>query len=147
LFGSVERFLGILLEHFAGALPTWLAPVQIAILPIADAQAEYAQELLRRAKARSLRAELLDATSKINYRIREAELQKIPYMLVAGKREVAEHTVSVRTYQEKDRGTMSVDDVLDEVARKTMARTLDVKVKDYTTLFRTDSAAAATQEY
>jgi threonyl-tRNA synthetase len=147
LFGSVERFLGIVLEHFAGALPTWLAPVQAAILPIAEGQDEYAGQVLKRARARGLRAEVHPAASKINYRIREAELQKIPYMLVAGKREVEGNTVSVRTYQEKDRGVMPVDAVLDEIGRKNAERTLDVKVKDYSELFRTEATATAATEY
>lgn len=138
LFGSVERFLGILLEHFAGALPTWLSPVQVMVLPIAEGQMEYAQSIVDRCEELGLRAELSSADSKINYRIREAEVHKIPYMLVVGKREVAEGTVSVRTYQEKDRGSMTVDAVLAEIAQKTKQRTLDVTIRDYSALFRSD---------
>lgn len=147
LFGSLERFLGILLEHFAGALPTWMAPVQVLVLPIAEAQSDFAAGIVARAEALGLRAELSPAESKINYRIREAELRKVPYMLVVGKREVESGQVSVRTYQEKDRGTMDVATVLEEVARKDRERTLDVTVKDYSALFRTDPAAAAPIAY
>ena len=143
LFGSIERFLGILLEHFAGALPTWLAPVQVAILPIAEGQDGYARDLLARFQAAGLRVELFAPESKINYRIRAAELRKIPYMLVAGKREVEQGTVSVRTYQEKDRGVMSIDAVLSEITDKIRARRLDVVPKDYSSLFRSDDLAPA----
>ncbi len=145
LFGSVERFLGILLEHFAGALPTWLAPVQAAILPIAEAQDGYARQLLARAQAAGLRAELFAPESKINYRIRAAELRKIPYMLVAGRREVEQGAVSVRTYQEKDRGAMPFEQALAEIVEKVQARRLDVTPKDYSQLFRADDAAAAAE--
>jgi threonyl-tRNA synthetase len=147
LFGSVERFLGILLEHFAGALPTWLAPVQALVMPIAEAQADYAREIVKRAVERGLRAEFSEPTNKINYRIREAELQKTPYMLVVGKREVEQGSASVRTYQEKDRGVMPVDAVLEEIAAKNKSRALDVTVKDYSALFREDEAVASEPVY
>lgn len=141
LFGSVERFLGILLEHFAGALPTWLAPVQAVVLPIAEGQSAYAAEVAGHGQALGLRMEVAEAANKISYRIREAELRKIPYMLVVGKREAAEGTVSVRTYQDKDRGAMAADTALEEIAARARARTLDVKVKDYARLFASEDAA------
>ncbi|MGH9413076.1 MAG: His/Gly/Thr/Pro-type tRNA ligase C-terminal domain-containing protein, partial [Terriglobales bacterium] len=140
LFGSVERFLGILLEHFGGALPTWLAPVQVMVLPIAEGQDVYARGVVEQCEAAGLRAELAAAESKISYRIRDAELHKIPYMLVVGKREAEAGTVAVRTYQEKDRGVMAVADVLVEITKKNRERTLDVTVKDYSALFRTEAA-------
>ncbi|MGH9533312.1 MAG: threonine--tRNA ligase [Terriglobales bacterium] len=141
LFGSVERFLGILLEHFAGALPTWLAPVQAAVLPIAEGQNEYAAQVAARGRGLGLRIELGEASNKIGYRIREAELQKIPYMLVVGKREAAEGTVAVRTYQDKDRGPMPVEAAMEEIAIRARERSLDVRVKDYARLFATQDAA------
>lgn len=144
LFGSIERFLGILLEHFGGALPTWMAPVQAVVLPIAEAQTDYAERLAGQGRSAGLRVELAAATSKINYRIREAELHKIPYMLVVGKREAAEGTVSVRTFQEKDRGVMSADAAWAEIAGKARERALDVTIKDYTRLFTADEPAPAT---
>ncbi len=147
LFGSVERFLGILIEHFAGALPTWLAPVQVMVLPIAEAQNEYAQKVVERCETLGLRAELAEASSKISFRIRDAELHKIPYMLVVGKREVESGTVSLRTYQEKDRGTMPLEAVLDEILGKTRGRTLDVTVKDYSALFRTETEGTPETAY
>lgn len=141
LFGSVERFLGILLEHFAGALPTWLAPAQAVVLPIAEGQDGYAAQVAGHGKALGLRMEIVPATSKISYRIREAEIQKVPYMLVVGKREAAEGTVSVRTYQDKDRGAMAVEAALAEIATRARERSLDVKVKDYARLFATEDVA------
>lgn len=147
LFGSVERFLGILLEHFAGALPTWLAPVQAVVLPIAEGQDATARQVVERCEAAGVRAEMMAAESKIGYRIREAELHKIPYMLVVGKREAESGMVSVRTYQEKDRGAMALEAVLAEITEKTKARKLDVTVKDYSALFRSDAAASAEPVY
>jgi threonyl-tRNA synthetase len=147
LFGSVERFLGILLEHFGGALPTWLSPVQALVMPIAEGQEGHAKSVLAQCQAAGIRAELTPADSKIGYRIREAELHKIPYMLVAGKREAESGAVSVRTYQEKDRGVMAVAEVVAEIVKKTRERTLDVSVKDYSALFRTEAAGEATPAY
>lgn len=147
LFGSVERFLGILLEHFAGALPTWLAPVQAMVLPIAEAHDAYARSVLEQCEAAGLRAELAPATSKIGYRIREAELHKIPYMLVVGQRESEAGAVSVRTYQEKDRGSMAAGAVIAEIATKVRSRALDVSVKDYSALFRSETETASEPNY
>lgn len=147
LFGSVERFLGILLEHFAGALPTWLAPLQAMVLPIAEGQDGYAREVQRECEAAGVRAEVAQATSKINYRVREAELYKIPYMLVVGKREAESGAVSVRTYQEKDRGVMPLAAAIEEINGKTRRRALDVTVKDYSALFRTEGASTVETPY
>jgi len=147
LFGSVERFLGIVLEHFAGAMPTWLAPVQAIVLPIAEAQDESARSIAAQLRAAGIRAEAATADSKIGYRIRDAEMHKIPYMLVVGKREAADGTVSVRTYQEKDRGSLPLAAVIEEVQRKSRERTLDVTVKDYTQLFRTEAVAETEPAY
>lgn len=143
LFGSVERFLGILLEHFGGALPTWLAPVQVLVLPIAEGQTAYAEAVAAQARALGLRVEVAAAESKIGYRIREAELRKVPYMLVVGKREAEEGTVAVRTHQEKDRGARPTAEALAEVAERARSRALDVTIKDYARLFATEEAAPA----
>ena len=122
IFGSFERFLALLIEHFAGAWPLWLAPVQAVVLPISDRHAEYAGAVTGRLRAAGLRAELDDRQEKIGFKIREAQLQKIPYMLVAGDREAAEGTVAVRSRSAGDLGPRSVDEflqaALDEVARK-----------------------------
>ncbi len=122
IFGSFERFIGILIEHFAGAFPLWLAPIQVTVLPIADRQLEYAERVLEQVAAAGLRVTLDRRVEKIGYKIREAQLQKVPYMLVIGDREVAEGTVSVRTRAGGDQGGSPVDAFVtsarDEVARR-----------------------------
>jgi len=112
IFGSFERFIALLIEHYAGAFPLWLAPVQVTVLPITDRQAEYARTVRDRLAAAGLRVELDERPEKIGYKIREAQLQKIPYMLVVGDREAAEGTVSVRTRAGGDQGARSVDEFL-----------------------------------
>ena len=105
VFGSIERFIGILIEHFAGAFPTWLAPVQVKVLPISDKYMEYGQKVLSRAGSRQV--SVLRSTpeaEKIGYKIREARLQKIPYMLVVGAKEEEEDVVSVRSRFKGDEG-------------------------------------------
>ena len=102
--GSLERFIAILIEHYAGAFPLWLAPVQVVLLPIADRHAAYLASVRDRLAAAGLRVELDGRQEKIGYKIREAQLQKIPYMLVAGDREAAEGTVSVRSRSGGDLG-------------------------------------------
>ncbi len=104
IFGSFERFIGILIEHYAGAFPLWLAPVQAIVLPIADRHLEYAERVRAELAAGGLRVALDGRVEKIGYKIREAQLQKVPYMLVVGDREVAEGTVSVRTRAGGDLG-------------------------------------------
>jgi threonyl-tRNA synthetase len=123
IFGSFERFLALLIEHYAGGFPLWLAPVQVAILPIADRHREHAVSVQSRLTAAGLRVELDDRVEKIGYKIREAQLQKVPYMLVMGDREVAEDQVAVRSRTAGDLGARSVaafvQDAIDEIARKT----------------------------
>ncbi len=125
IVGSFERFIAILLEHFAGAFPLWLAPLQAVVLPISDRHLDYAQSVTDRLKAGLLRAELDDRQEKIGYKIREAQLQKIPYMLVVGDREAAERTVSVRERSGGDKGSSSVDAFIaaarEEIAHKSKA--------------------------
>ena len=96
IFGTLERFTGVLIEHFAGAFPPWLAPVQVRILPIADAHAEAAGGIRDRLAEEGLRVELDDRSDTLGYRIRDGELQKIPYLLVVGDREIEAGTVAVR---------------------------------------------------
>ena len=104
IFGSFERFIALLIEHYAGAFPLWLAPVQAVVLPIADRHLDYAASVRDRLAAAGLRVELDERQEKIGYKIREAQLQKIPYMLVVGDREAAEGTVSVRSRTGGDQG-------------------------------------------
>jgi threonyl-tRNA synthetase len=122
IFGSFERFMALLLENYAGAFPLWIAPVQAAVLPIADRHAAYAAAVRDRLAAAGLRAELDDRQEKIGYKIREAQLQKIPYMLVVGDREMTDGTVSVRSRAAGDRGPSTVEafieTAIEEVGRK-----------------------------
>ena len=110
IFGSFERFIAILLEHYAGAFPLWLAPVQVIVLPIADRHAEYAMRVREQLAAAGLRVELDERKEKIGYKIREAQLQKIPYMLVTGDREAADGTVSVRSRSGGDQGSRPIEE-------------------------------------
>ena len=102
LYGSIERFFGILIEHYAGAFPVWLAPVQAIVLPITDKQGEYAKEVYGKLKAAGFRVELDERSEKVNFKIREAQMAKIPYMLVVGEREAAAGQVSVRNRKQGD---------------------------------------------
>src|SRR5580765_5531002 len=122
ILGSFERFIAILIEHYAGAFPLWLAPVQAVVLPISDRHMDYAKTVRDRLKAAGLRVELDERQEKIGYKIREAQLQKIPYMLVVGDRESAEGTVSVRTRSGGDQGASTLSDFVaranEEVSHK-----------------------------
>jgi threonyl-tRNA synthetase len=106
IFGSFERFIAILIEHYAGAFPLWLAPVQAIVLPIADRHLDYARAVARELEAAGLRGDVDDRQEKIGYKIREAQLQKVPYMLVVGDREAAEGTVGVRHRAGGDQGAV-----------------------------------------
>ncbi|WP_041644291.1 threonine--tRNA ligase [Mahella australiensis] len=110
IFGSIERFIAILTEHYAGALPTWLAPVQVKILPITDRSLEYARSLQMHLEELDIRTELDNRNEKIGYKIRAAQIEKVPYMLVIGDKEVENVAVSVRSRSKGDMGSMSVDD-------------------------------------
>jgi len=109
LLGSMERFFGVLIEHYAGAFPVWLAPVQARIIPIADRHLEYAKGVLARLKAAGLRAELDDSAERMNAKIRAGQLQKIPYLLVVGDREAADGAVAVRLRTNENLGAMPLD--------------------------------------
>ena len=122
IFGSFERFIAMLIEHYAGAFPLWLAPVQVAVLPIADRHVDYARATVERLAAAGLRAELDERQEKIGYKIREAQLQKIPYMLVTGDREAAEGTVAVRTRAGGDQGARPVDEFIAAALDEARAR-------------------------
>ena len=108
-FGSIERFIGILIEHFAGAFPTWLAPVQVKVLPISDKYAEYGKKVLDALEAEGIRAEIDTRSEKIGYKIREAQTQKVPYMLVVGAKEEEDQLVAVRSRKDGDQGQKSLD--------------------------------------
>jgi threonyl-tRNA synthetase len=115
LYGSIERFFGILIEHYAGAFPVWLAPVQAIVLPITDKQNGYAESLRAKLDAAGIRAQVDTRSEKVNFKIREAQLQKIPYMLVVGPREAEASQVSVRNRKHGDQGVKSFDEFLSNI--------------------------------
>ncbi|SHJ74859.1 threonyl-tRNA synthetase [Geosporobacter subterraneus DSM 17957] len=117
IFGSIERFIGILVEHFAGKFPTWLAPVQVKLLPIADKYKEYAQKVIAAMEEEDIRVELDDRNEKIGYKIREAQLEKVPYMLIVGEKEAESGTISVRSRDRGELGSQNLEDFI-EVVRK-----------------------------
>lgn len=110
LLGSIERFIGVITEHFAGAFPTWLSPVQVKVLPVTDRAADYAAQVAAKLDAQGFRAEVDSRNEKIGKKIREAQLEKIPYMLVVGDRDMEAGTVSPRHRADGDLGAMSFDD-------------------------------------
>ena len=125
VFGSIERFIGILIEHSAGKFPTWLAPTQVIVLPIADRHNDYCKQLMEKFADAGIRAEMDTRTEKTGYKIREAQLRKIPYMLVVGDRDIENGTVSPRHRADGDLGAMSLDaftavlkEVVDTKAKK-----------------------------
>jgi len=125
LFGSVERFFGILIEHYAGAFPVWLAPVQAAILPITDRQAGYAHEVADKLKAAGVRATVDDRSEKVNLKIRDAQMQKVPWMLVVGGREADAGQVAVRHRKRGDLGPTSVEEFTRTIIAEIAARSID----------------------
>lgn len=124
VFGSIERFIGILTEHFAGAFPTWLAPVQAKIIPITSAQADYADQVASLLKERGVRVEVDHRSEKMGYKIREATVQKIPYMLVVGAKEEEANQVSVRSYKNGDEGISETPAFIDQICQEIIDRAL-----------------------
>jgi threonyl-tRNA synthetase len=122
IVGSLERFIGMLVEHHAGALPAWLAPVQVAVLTITDAQADYARQVVKALQNQGLRVELDERNEKITYKIREHSMQKLPYILVVGDKEKAAGAVAVRARGNQDLGAMSLEAfsarIADDIAGK-----------------------------
>ncbi len=118
VFGSIERFIGVITEHFAGAFPIWLAPVQVKLLPIADRHHEYAFEVAKKLEAKGIRCEVDTRSEKTGYKIREAQLQKIPYMLLMGDKDIEGNCVSVRKRGEGDIGAMGIDEFVELAAKQ-----------------------------
>ena len=118
IYGSLERFIGCLIEHYAGSFPLWLAPTQVVVMPITDKENRYAEQVLKKCKKQGLRVELNNKSEKINYRIREVEVQKVPYMLILGQREVVDKSVSVRKHGEGNLGQMKLKDFFNRVAKE-----------------------------
>jgi threonyl-tRNA synthetase len=128
IFGSFERFIGIITEHFAGAFPTWLAPVQARVLPISEKHLEYGRAVHQQLRAARIRAELDDRNEKLGYRIRDAQLRKVPYMLVVGERERAAGAVSLRHRTGEDLGAVPLERVVADLGREIAARSPDLTV-------------------
>ena len=131
-FGSIERFIGILIEHFAGAFPTWLAPVQVKVLPISDKYMDYAEKVKAALYAENIRAEVDTRSEKIGYKIREAQKNKIPYMLVVGQKEEEDGVVSVRSRFKGDEGQTSLESFIENIKKEIVsreARAVEVKAE------------------
>jgi len=122
LLGSFERFIGILIEHYAGEFPLWLAPVQAVVLPIADRHNEAAAATVERLRAAGVRVELDDRTESVGRKIRDAELAKVPYMLVVGDREAESGAVAVRRHGAGDQGTVGLDELIEQLGAEITAR-------------------------
>ncbi|MGN1421702.1 MAG: threonine--tRNA ligase [Eubacterium sp.] len=112
VFGSIERFIGILTEHFAGAFPTWLAPVQVKLLPIADRHLDYLYDVKKALEAKGIRCEIDDRSEKIGFKIRSAQLEKVPYMLLAGDKDIEANTISVRSRKNGDEGASTLEEFI-----------------------------------
>ena len=124
VFGSIERFIGILTEHFAGAFPTWLAPVQVKLLPIADRHFSYLAAVKERLERHGIRCEIDDRSEKIGFKIRAAQLEKVPYMLVAGDKDIENNTVSVRARKGGEQGACSLDDFIEQIEKEIKTKAL-----------------------
>ena len=125
IFGSIERFIGILIEQYAGAFPVWLAPVQVKVLNITAAQEGYVKELEKRLMDEDIRVEIDTRNEKIGYKIREAQVQKVPYMLVVGDKEMASGTVSVRDRKQGDMGSMGIEEFIEVIRNKINSKAAD----------------------
>nr|MBA2725972.1 threonine--tRNA ligase [Actinomycetota bacterium] len=126
LFGSVERFIGVLTEHFAGAFPTWLAPQQVVLIPIADRHLEYAHSVAARLRAEGLRADVDASDNTMGAKIRTNQLHKVPYMLIVGDNEQSGGSVSVRPRVGDEHRNISVDDFLEKIAEEIKQRSVDL---------------------
>ena len=147
VFGSFERFLGVLIEHFAGAFPTWLAPIQAQVLTVSDKHERYARHVLDRLRESGVRAEISSGNT-LNYRIRSGQTEKIPFLFVVGDREVRDRTVSIRRYGEKGTSVMSLDSVVDDLEQRIRERVLDVHVQSiYKDFEETGADRGETRDY
>jgi len=122
ILGSLERFIGILIEEYAGAFPAWLAPVQVVVMPITDKQADYVREIEKSLRDQDFRSIPDLRNEKIGFKIREHTLQKIPYQLIVGDKELENRTVAVRTRSGEDLGNMSLDRFIEGLSREIASR-------------------------
>jgi len=128
VLGSMERFLASLIEHYGGALPVWLAPVQVVVIPIADHHLDYAHKLEAEFKSEGVRVKVDDRSERVNLKIRQAQLDKIPYMLVVGDKEVASSTVSVRLHSSEQLSSLSAESFKETISRVITNRVKDLKL-------------------
>jgi len=124
IMGSLERFIGILIEQFAGSLPTWLAPVQVRLLPIADRHLDYGRKLEKILLEQRIRVELDEDNEKIGSKIRKAELEKIPYMLIFGDQEISNDSINIRKRGEGDQGPSSLEQFISQISKEIEEKTL-----------------------
>lgn len=124
IFGSIERFIGILIEHFAGKFPTWLAPVQVKVLPISDKFNSYSEEVVKKLKSNGIRTEIDDRNEKIGYKIREARNERVPYIIVIGEKEENEKNISLRSRKNGDEGSTQLEDLIERISKEVTNRDL-----------------------
>ncbi len=127
IFGSLERFMGILIEHFGGAFPLWLSPVQVQIIPIADRHIDYAENILNQLQSESIRVTIDSRSERMNSKIREAQINKIPYMLIMGDREIESGTVGVRLRSGEDLGPVLIPQLIDRIKNEVLTKFIDIK--------------------
>jgi len=121
-FGSIERFIGILIEQYAGKFPVWLAPTQVKILPISDKYLDYANEIKESLYQQNIKVDLDDRAEKIGFKIREAQLEKVPYMIIVGEKEVEEKNISVRSRDKGELGNISLEDFISNINKQVASR-------------------------
>lgn len=124
VFGSIERFIGILTEHFAGAYPTWLAPVQVKLLPIADRHLDYLYNVKKALEAKGVRCEIDDRSEKMGFKIRAAQLEKVPYMIIAGDKDIENGTISVRSRKDGEQGAVTLDEFVENIMEEIETKVL-----------------------
>lgn len=118
IFGSIERFMGILIEHFAGKFPTWLAPIQVKILPISNKFNDYAEKVKKQLSAEGIRVEMDCRDEKIAYKIREARNERVPYMIILGEKEEKENKISLRSRKNEDEGSLELGELIDRINKE-----------------------------
>jgi threonyl-tRNA synthetase len=124
ILGSIERFFGIVVEHFAGAFPMWLAPVQAVVMPLSEKFLDYGREVQKKMRAAGLRVTIDESNEKLGAKIRHGQLQKVPFMLVVGEKEASSGSVALRKRTGGDQGSLTVDEVIAEMQRMTRERVL-----------------------
>lgn len=120
VFGSIERFIGILIEHYAGKFPVWLAPVQVKVLSVSEHFNAYAGKVTKKLQAQGVRVELDDRNEKLGYKIRQAQMEKVPFMVIIGEKEQESKTISVRRRDKKETSIMNVQEMVETIRRETV---------------------------